>query len=420
MVGQWNINVNLQVCSGNITSLPEAMEVFFRFVEERLPDYRTNAKRILGCRGILADVHPDNDNGLLYHFSRTYPHHYWIACAGWIYNEFYGYYLTSGDTEFLRDRVLPGLREIALFFEDYLSDKDADGRYIFYPCWSPENEPLGQSPVTVNSVMDIMVCREVLENLLESQKILGCEDEKTPVFRDMLEHLPALLLDEDGALKEWAWADHKERYDHRHVSHHYDVWPGMKVTPESEPELAAAILKSNRKRGLQDCSAHGIMHRLFTAVRLAEAGDASLYLRQLFRNGFVNTNMTTNNFPYRLEFPDMLGGIPAALSECIVCSRPGEIRFLPALPRCLDKGSLHGVQLYTFMTLVKAEWDLTAETLKVTLRSKRRQTVSVSCRGAQSVAVNGVIQEDDGRFEFDGNEEKIFEFHFNADVYNED
>lgn len=27
-VGQYNINVNLQVCSGNITDLPEAMEVF--------------------------------------------------------------------------------------------------------------------------------------------------------------------------------------------------------------------------------------------------------------------------------------------------------------------------------------------------------------------------------------------------------
>ena len=47
----------------------------------------------------------------------------------------------------------------------------------------PENEPLGQSPVTVNAVMDIMVCREVLENLTTAYRILELEDpraEKTP------------------------------------------------------------------------------------------------------------------------------------------------------------------------------------------------------------------------------------------------
>ena len=45
----------------------------------------------------------------------------------------------SGDKEFLRDRVVPGLKEIALFYEDYLSDEDENGRVLFYPSYSPED-----------------------------------------------------------------------------------------------------------------------------------------------------------------------------------------------------------------------------------------------------------------------------------------
>lgn len=390
--GQWNINVNLQVCSGNMTSLPEMMDVFFRFVEDKLPDYRTNAKNIFGCRGILADIHPDLTNGLLYHFTRTYPHHYWTACAGWIYNEFYARYLITGDEVFLKEHVLPGLRETALFYIDFLKDRDPDGNYIFYPCWSPENEPLGQSPVTVNAVMDIMVCREVMENLLQAEAILGIDDALKENYEDILSHLPTLLIDDEGGLKEWAWAGHPERFNHRHVSHHYDVWPGMKVRTNDNPELAEAILKSNRKRGQQDDSAHGIMHRLFTAIRLNQVDDTVFFLQQLFRHGFINENMTTNHFPYRMEFPDMLGGIPAALAEMVIGSRPGEITFFPALPNCLSKGTLHGVKLYTFAALERLEWNFEQNDIQARICSLKNQICRfrIGMEGQYQILMNGL------------------------------
>ena len=67
--GQYNINVNLQVCSGNLCALPEMMRVFFRFFESKFGDFRVNARNIFGCRGILASVHPDMETGYEYHFS---------------------------------------------------------------------------------------------------------------------------------------------------------------------------------------------------------------------------------------------------------------------------------------------------------------------------------------------------------------
>lgn len=390
-VGQYNINVNLQVCSGNITNLPEAMEVFFRFIEAKLPNFRLNAENIFGCRGILGDIHPDMDNGLLYHFSSTWPHQYWISCAGWIYNEFWGHYLVTGDTDFLRDRILPALREIALFYEDYLSDTDENGNFIFYPGFSPENCPHGStwSKIAINACMDIMVCREVLENLINGCRILGIQDPQEDQWLKMLDKLPPYLLDEEGALKEWAWPGIPEEYNHRHVSHHYDVWPGNGITWEDTPELAEAVLLSNRKRGQEDDSAHGIIHRIFTAIRLKDKTDAFMNLKQILEHGFINRSLMANHYPYKLYFPDITGSMPAMLAEMIVYSNPGILEFLPALPDALQKGELKGICCYTFAQIEKMEWDLERGIITADVRSLRDQTIGIRYRyGLEAIKKN--------------------------------
>lgn len=392
-VGQYNINVNLQVCSGNLTSLPEAMGVFFDYIEARLPDFRLNAKNIFGCRGILGDIHPDVDNGLFYHFSSTWPHHYWVACAGWVYNEFWGHYLVTGDLEFLRNRVIPGLREIVLFFEDFLSDTDENGNYIFYPCFSPENCPPGSnwSPVTINSVMDIMVCREALENLITGCHTLGIADPDMEKWQRMLDRLPAYLLDEEGALKEWAWSEIPEEYNHRHVSHHYDVWPGNGITWEDTPELAEAVLLSNRKRGQENDSAHGILHRLFTAIRLKDREDAYMNLKQILEHGFLNRSLMSNHYPYLAYFPDVTGSLPAVLAEMVVYSNPGILEFLPALPGMLTKGELSGICSFTFARIENIEWDLAAGRILIDIHSLKNQSIDIRYRhGLKSMEINGV------------------------------
>ena len=387
--GQYNINVNLQVCSGNITSLPEMMDIFFRFFESKMEDFRLNARNIFGCRGILASIHPDEESGLMYHFSGPWPHFYWISCAGWVYNEFWGHYLTTGDEDFLRYRVVPGLKEIALFYEDYLKDRDGEGNCIFYPCFSPENGQAKGYPITINALMDVFVCREVLQNLLSACETLGLREEKEPLWREMLLHMPRLLLDSQGALREWAWDSIPDDLDHRHVSHHYAAWPGFEINPEDEPELSRAVLRSNHKRGQENDSAHGLMHRLFSAVRLGDAFGAEVYLHQFAEHGFINTGLMTNHNPHRSYFPDALGGLPAALAEMCVTSRPGHLTFLPAMSDDFDTGRITGLSLYTFAKLDDMRWDLRRGELTAKLRSLKKQTLTISCgRGIREFRVD--------------------------------
>lgn len=398
MMGQHNINTNLQVCAGNNTGLFDEMDVYFRYYESKFDDFRTNARLLYGARGLLASVHCDPDSGLFYHFSHTYPHYCWTGCLGWIYNELWGHYLVTGDREFLRDRIIPAYKEMALFFEDYACERDERGKVIFCPSFSPENPTPNPGygtvtcksihPTRINSVMDIAICREILTNLIDGCRTLGIEEENIPRWEAQLEALPVYLLDQEGGLKEWAWAGIEENYNHRHVSHHYDVWPGRAVTPENEPELAEAIIISNRKRGQQDDSAHGIIHRAFTAIRLKDLQETVQNLSQLFNHGFVRRTLQTSHFPYKGVFPDLQGAMPAFLLEMCVFSAPGVVEFLPAMPDSLMGGAIEGVWLYTFAKLEDMQWD--RQGVRAVLTSGRDQTLTLRCRRAGCrIRVNG-------------------------------
>lgn len=424
MWGQHNINTNLQVCAGNSTGLFDEMDVYFRYYETKFDDFRINARKLFGARGLLCSVHCDYDSGLLYHFSKTYPHYCWTGCLGWIYNELWGYWLVTGDKEFLRNRVVPALKEIALFFEDYACDRGPDGHVIFYPSFSPENPTPNPdystvtckdiSPTRINSVMDIAICREVLDNLITACKVLGIEEENIPHWEAQRSSLPPYLLDESGGLKEWAWPSIEENYNHRHVSHHYDVWPGRAVTPEREPELARAIRISNRMRGQQDDSAHGIIHRCLTAIRLKDTEEAVQNLSQLINHGFITPALQTRHFPYRGRFPDLQGAMPCILLEMCIFSEPGTVEFLTALPESLGKGRIEGVWLYTWAKLERMDWDENG--LKAVLLSNKTQALALRCRrNMKSFRINGIPMDMDGgriRYDFKAEEKIVVEIDF--------
>lgn len=358
------------------------MQVFFDFIESKFDDFRLNAQKIFGCRGILISIHPSMRSGKATHFSYSWPHQYWVACAAWVYNEFWNYYLMTNDEQFLKERVIPGLTEAALFFEDYLAERDEHGRLLFYPGMSPECTPKNdnQSSLTINTVMDIMACREILDNLLTAHEILGIKHEKTDLWKDILNSLPELILDEEGGLKEWASKETLEDYNHRCVSHHYDLWPGHAVTWEDTPELAAAIQISNRKRAQENDSAHGIMHRLFCAVRLKDRADTEHNLRQILEHGFITRSLMTNHYPYSVYFPDITGSFPAAVAEMAVYSNIGILEFLPAMPASLKKGSISGINCFNWTKVIHMQWDLNEGIIKAEICSLKTQRLELVYR----------------------------------------
>jgi len=398
-----NVNINLQIAPISLGNYLEGEMAYFDWVESLVPDYRTNAKNIYGMRGTHYPIAPSKDSGVFNMFDyadntgETWPHPYWISAGGWVLRPFWDHYLVTGDLDFLRKRMVPLYKDLALFYEDFLTVTDKNGNYIFVPSFSPENNPGNLNPgcmAVINASMDISVCREVLANLVESCELLGIEADSIPKWKAMLAKLPPYLLNPDGTLKEWAWPDLEDRYNHRHISQCYGAWPGDEFDPDRTPQLAKAAVIADRKRVPERLAAHSHCQRGLVGARLKDNFIVDTQLRQLLEQGFVGTTLICPHDPYaNMRIADAQGGIPAIMMEMLAYSRPGVIEVLPALPPSLIKGSINGMLLRTFARLDKLDWNMDAGTVDFTVTSVRKQDVTLIARyGIEGIsATSGVL-----------------------------
>ena len=402
MQAETNANINLQIAPGPLGDLREGMDAYFNWMESLAPDFRVNAQNIFGMRGTHYSLIPQQNVGVSFHYSyasstgEIWPHPYWLSAGGWCVRPFWDHYLVTGDEEFLRERVVPALKELALFYEDFLTVTDKKGNYIFAPSFSPENNPLNTGPgamISINATMDIAVCREVLTNLIESCEMLGTDADGVQKWKALLARLPPYLLEPDGTLKEWAWPTLEERYSHRHVSHLYGAWPGDEIDPDRTPQLALAAMIADRKRVPERLAAHGRCHRALVGARLKDCYMVDTELRQLIEQGYVARTLRCSHDPWAFPMPDAQGGIPTIMMEMLAYSRPGVIEVLPALPETIEKGSIDGMLLRTFARLDKLTWDMDARTVDLTVTSLRKQDVTLIARyGIEEIkAAAGVL-----------------------------
>lgn len=406
-----NVNTNLQIAPISLGNYIEAEMAYFDWVESLVPDCHNNAKNIYGMRGAHYPIAPSKESGVFNMFDyavntgETWPHPYWISAGGWVVRPFWDHFLVTGDIDFLRNRIVPLYKDLALFYEDFLTITDKNGHYIFVPSFSPENNPGNLNPgcmAVINATMDISVCREVLANLVESCELLGIEAENVHKWKAMLAKMPPYLINPDGTLKEWAWPDLEDRYNHRHISQCYGAWPGDEIDPDRTPLLAKAAVLADRKRVHERLAAHSHCQRGLVGARLKDSFIVDTLLRQLLEQGFVGTTFICPHDPYTtMRIADAQGGIPAIMMEMLAYSRPGIIEVLPALPPALTKGFINGMLLRTFAKLDKLEWNMDNRTVDLTITSMKKQDVTLIARyGIEGIyATSGALDTKPGQGE---------------------
>jgi alpha-L-fucosidase 2 len=217
------------------------------------------------------------------------------------------------------------------------------GRLVTNPSTSPENRyVLNGKPyhLTYAPAMDIELIRELFENCRSAAEILGTDAE----FRSQLDRaqkrLPPLQIGKRGQLQEWIEDYAETEPQHRHVSHLYSLYPGHDISLRTTPELAAAAKKSLELRG-DGGTGWSTVWRVALWARLQNSEHAYANLKIL-----ITTSTLPNMFdlcpPFQID--GNLGG-PAAITEMLVQSTPGEISVLPALPRQWSSGSLKGARV---------------------------------------------------------------------------
>ena len=97
----------------------------------------------------MSQVVASPNSGLNCHYGGNWAWQYWTPGAGWLASYFYDYYRYTGDKAFLADRAIPLMKEIAVFYEDFLIEQDANGlssigrptRPRSVGCWPPTIPP---------------------------------------------------------------------------------------------------------------------------------------------------------------------------------------------------------------------------------------------------------------------------------------
>ena len=354
-------NVELMYAQALAGGLPETLLPLFDLVDRFRDDFRANARRLYGCRGVLLPVFMGDRSGLKDNFQ---PHCvYWTGAAAWIAASYFDYWLWTGDRAFLRDRAFPFLGEAALFYEDFLLE-GPDGLLHASPAISPENRPTvggrAESGVCADPTMEIALVRELLANALAAAAELGTEDARAARWREMLAKLPPYRTNERGALCEWIDVRFGDNDRHRHLSHLYPLFPGREIAPHRDPALFEAARRAAEARlatGLPDQTGWSLAHLACVWARLGE-GDRALGCLELLLRCCTGPNLFTRHNDWRgmgvtLEMLhgasppvqlDAAYGFRAAVQEMLLQSDGSALRLLPALPRAWTRGRATGLR----------------------------------------------------------------------------
>jgi len=383
-----------QALPGN---MHETTHACFNYFESFLNDMRENARKLWNCRGICLTLVTANATGLLQDLQSHVIN--FVGCAGWIAQLYYDYWLFTRDRDFLKNKAVPFMKEVAQFYEDFII-VDKEGYNLFMPSNSPENAPRNSFPegidfartmnpgipTTINSTIDVAIAKEALSNLCEACQTLRIEKENVKKWRQMLSKMRPYRINEDGALAEWIPPDLLDNYAHRHLSHLYPAFPGFEITREKTPELFDACKVALAKRleiGLASQTGWSLAHMANIYARLGY-GDRALECLNILNRSCLGQNLFTYHNDWRnmgLTLKFILGrnapyqvdanmGWTAAVFEMLVFSTPQLIKLLPALPKVWNRGKIAGV-LTRCGIEVSLEWDRRKRTIDAVFKSKK-------------------------------------------------
>lgn len=388
-----NENVQMIYWHAAVGGLSELVPALMDYYDGMMDDYRTNARNLYGCRGIYVPAGSTPGIGVPNQVVPVIMN--WTGAAGWLSKHYYDYYAFTGDRAFLSERVMPFMREVALFYADFLQT-DADGSLRYYPSVSPENSPGNfmprdgapmehPMPTTMNATMDFAILKEFLVNWLSACEETGLYLAEAQQWRDLLARIPAYQTNEAGAIREWMHPDYDDNYEHRHLSHLYPVFPGQEVTREASPELFAAFERAVDLRELGAQSGWSLTHMAAIYARMGRGDRASECLDIMAKAGVMSNFFTVHNdwrdmgvslryaeAPVQL---DAAMGWVNAVQEMLLYVSPTIVKLLPALPDKWREGRFDGLRFATGSVAVA--WNRSSGTFAATLAAERDTAMTV-------------------------------------------
>lgn len=259
--GDIHLNYNSQAGFYSMYSAnrPELSLPYFDFLERVMPEGRRRAQTEMGlvhpslkgkrCRGFLFPVSALGI-GEFYcqYWQQTMNAPFNIPLWSW-------YYEYTGDTDFLRNRAYPFLKECGEFYEDYLQKVPHEGSYRYQIVTGGH-----ENSWDVNPPSDLAFVEQNFRLLLRYSELLGTDEACRPLWNDIVTHLPpykVILPTKEPNDGKPVFAKNDEGWDWpAHVIQMHCAYPCEVLHLHSDPEL--------RQTGLNTIHYYSQLQRGFT------------------------------------------------------------------------------------------------------------------------------------------------------------
>ncbi len=320
----------------------QGLDKTFDLFERYNGDYKNNAQRIFGCRGVVVPAVQAPKTGRLgttdvfgVHFSGS---------AAWLCSLYYKYARYSGNTRFLKSKLIPFMKEVALFYIDFFHEGESGLEAVPtpLPIRVGDYRSYERPVVAKNSVLDFELARELFANLIEACN--ACNVKPDPRWQQMLDKIPHAQVGSDGAMREFVNSIVSVDYSGVSNGTLYPAYFGYCVDVNTDDEVKRLYERTaDRKRAnpsLQNSFNLCVLASVY--ARLGLADKASACLADALRGCVVN-NLVLLDKDWRgmgvcgdsAVSPVQLNtnlAFANAVQQMLLYSHNGFVKVLPAVP----------------------------------------------------------------------------------------